>query len=107
MRPESFDDFIRREKVASGGENAAQEFQLEVCPTPDCGSTHLTLDYDNGSFIGFTCDNGCKYIVKRNAFTGDLMYFQLVDCDTTRVPSAKDARGMKFNPLGEPYADWY
>jgi hypothetical protein len=109
MKPQSFEDFIRkgRTKPPGEGENPTQEFELQGCPTPGCGCGQLHLEWDDDMFIGFRCDFGCVYKAKRNAFTGDLMYYQLIECDVTRIPNSSDVKGIKFNPLGEPYTDWY
>ena len=107
MQPPSFDDFIRRHRSGSVAEkNEPQEpLALTTCPAPGCGSHSLMPHYDGGFVVGFTCANGCEFSVRRNVFTGDVMYYRLDSMPLSR--DSKDICGMKFNALGEPYTDWY
>lgn len=105
MQPPSFDEFIRKDAGKKAEQIVEEPFLLTVCPVPGCGSAALRAQYERGQLVGFSCANGCRLSVRRNVFTGDVMYYIL---DDTLVSHAHaDSRGMKFTPLGEPYTDWY
>jgi len=109
MRPPSFDEFMEREKgpEAFSLENP-EPIRFETCPTPGCGSKHLHPEYDDaGQLTGFSCGHGCTFSVKRNTFTGEFAYYQLVSFDETNVEDPASLRGIKFNVLGEIFTDWY
>jgi hypothetical protein len=107
MQPPSFDDFLRRESAGTPTDRGGpkEPFTLSKCPTPGCSCEILKPEYDCNQLVGFSCANGCEFSVRRNVFTGDIMYFRLDNMvlSTTRT----DSRGMKFTSLGEPYTDWY
>jgi hypothetical protein len=107
MQLPSFDDFLRRnsENTSASQSKEKEPFSLEACPTPGCGCHALNARYDGGQVCGFNCANGCEFTVRRNVFTGDVMYYKLENMVLT--PQLEDSRGMKFNALGEPYTDWY
>ena len=107
MQPQSFDDFLKAEQEAEGLVDPAAEFSLTVCPTPGCGSEELTTSIEDGLFSGFTCHNGCRFVAKRNSFTGDLIYYALVFFVERNFEDPASIRGMKFNLLGEIFTDWY
>jgi hypothetical protein len=107
MPPSSFDDFLRRESantpIDRGG--AKETFTISKCPTPGCGCGALKPEFDSGQITGFACAEGCEFSVRRNVFTGDIMYFKLDNMVLSITRS--DSRGMKFTSLGEVYTDWY
>ena len=109
MRPPSFEEFMKKQRtVPEGvGEGEVEEFKLEVCPTPGCGCEELHPKYDNELITGFSCEKGCLFTAKRNAFTGDLIYYKLEMFIESRFSDPVGIRGMKFSPLGEAYTDWY
>lgn len=107
MQPPSFDDFLRRESSSTptDREGPKEPFTLSKCPTPGCDSGILKPEYDCNQLVGFSCASGCEFAVRRNVFTGDIMYFKLDNMVLSA--SRPDSRGMKFTCLGEPYTDWY
>jgi hypothetical protein len=107
MRPPSFEDFIRSQREGAAGEEGMEVLSLETCPTPGCNCAKLHPTYENGLLTALACANGCRFIVKRNVFTGDILYFALVGFDETRFDDPASVRGMKFNVLGECYTEWY
>ena len=107
MQPPSFDEFIRKRDSRHSEQGVEDEFQLVECPTPGCKSHAVHPAWDRERIIGFSCSNGCKFTAKRNAFTGEIIYYHLDDCNPAVVGSSVDAIGMKFSFLGEPYTDWY
>lgn len=109
MEPLSFDEFIRQESEKNGGKHNGplEPFSIEKCPVPGCNCGRVHPSWEDGLITGFRCDHGCVFTVKRNAFTGDIIYYKLEEFDVTRIPQANDVKGMKFNALGEPYTDWY
>ena len=109
MRPPSYEEFMKRD---AGPEAFSPEqpepILLETCPTPSCGSKHLHPEYDSsGLLTGVTCGHGCVLSVKRNAFTNEITYFQLVSFNESNVSDPHSVRGIKFSPVGEIYTDWY
>ena len=106
MQPPSFDEFIKQQN-GPGVDDTPEELAFCECPTPGCGSKVLSPQYEDRLLTGFSCDRGCVFSVKRNAFTGDITYFLLVKFDESRFMDPGSIRGMKFTPLGECYADWY
>jgi hypothetical protein len=109
MQPPSFDEFISKSKstCAPGVTQVANEIEFDNCPTPGCGCKEIIPRSENGVFTSFSCDGGCVFSVKRNAFTGDIVYFKLERFNESRFKQPENIRGMKFNPCGEPYTDWY
>ena len=108
MRPPSFDEFMEKEKDADAfSQDNPEPFLLEVCPTPGCNCGKIHPYFEDGLLTGFTCESGCEFTAKRNAFTGDFIYFMLDTFVESRFKNPSDIRGMKFNPLGETYTDWY
>jgi hypothetical protein len=107
MQPPSFDDFIKRECTRSviEKERPIEQLALITCPTPGCGTHALLPIYEDGALSGFSCANGCEFSVRRNVFTGEIMYFKLERLPNS--PESRDLCGMKFSVLGEPYTDWY
>lgn len=81
-----------------------EPFGLLVCPTPGCGSHALRPVYKDGRIEGFNCSNGCRFSVKRNVFTDEIMYYQL-DFTILTGPGRAHA-GMRFLLSGEPYSEW-
>jgi hypothetical protein len=108
MQLPSFDDFVRRtENTSTTSQTKEKEaFSLEACPTPGCGCHALKARFEGGQVCGFACANGCEFSVRRNVFTGDVMYYKLEKVLQSQNVAC-DSRGMKFNALGEPYTDWY
>jgi hypothetical protein len=106
MQPLSFDEFLKQQQ-AKCVDDQSNGLKLSACPTPGCGSTELIPFYEDGILDRFSCDSGCHFTVKRNAFTGEIVYFHLDSFDESRFPDPGSIRGMKFNPVGECYADWY
>lgn len=109
MQPPSFEDFIKNTKVRPEGspEGVEEELAVETCPTPGCKGTELTPVHEEGLILGFSCEKGCEFSVKRNAFTGEIIYYKLEKFDEKAVPSPDDVQGMKFTVLGEVFTDWY
>ena len=107
MQPPSFDDFLRKQASNDPTDKSGvkEPFALEVCPTPGCGCRSVMPKYEGDQVAGFTCASGCVFSVRRNVFTGEIMYYRLDDMPLS--PSREDPRGMKFSLLGEPYTDWY
>jgi hypothetical protein len=109
MQRRSFEEFIRQqtEENANDHEGSLEPFMIERCPVPGCNCGQVHPSWEKGLITGFRCDHGCVFSVRRNAFTGDITYYKLEEFDVTRIPKARDVKGMKFNALGEPYTDWY
>ncbi len=108
MQPPSFEEFVRRQEAATAvKEPTPEHFPLEKCPTPGCNCGQLHPVRKNGRITGFRCDYGCVFSARRNVFTNDITYYKLEEFDVTRIPDSSEVKGMKFNPLGEPYADWF
>ncbi len=108
MQPPSFDEFMRKQNIRDGSASEELEpFTLEECPTPGCKCKKLNPVYENGLIAGFSCESGCEFTTKRNTFTGDIVYFSLDSFNELRFGDPASIRGMKFNPLGEPYTEWY
>ncbi len=107
MQPPSFEEFIKQKNSRNESGEELEPFTLEVCPTPGCKCKKLHPSYEGTSLKGFSCDFGCSFIAKRNTFTGDLICFELEKFKESRFDDPDGIRGMKFNPLGEPYTDWY
>jgi hypothetical protein len=108
MQLPSFDDFVRKSSgnTATSQNTEKETFSFETCPTPGCGCHALKARYDGGQVCGFVCANGCEFSVRRNVFTGEIMYYKLENMILSPTQDS-DSRGMKFNALGEPYTDWY
>jgi len=108
MQPPSFDDFMKEKEVEGGlvGDRT-EPLKFKSCPTPGCGCKVIHAVHEDGVLQGFECEEGCSYIVKRNAFTGELIYFILTAFTKSRFSDPDNLRGLKINPIGEPYTDWY
>ena len=107
MHIPSFDDFLRRESASTSTSQSEEKesFSIAICPTPGCGSRALKAHFEGGRISGFTCAGGCEFSVRRNVFTGEIMYYKLENMILS--PLTEDSRGMKFTILGETYTDWY
>lgn len=107
MRPPSFEEFMKLQRAGVDSPEDVEPFTLEACPTPGCKSEELIPEYEDKRLTGFTCSHGCKFTVKRNVFTGDIVCFSLESFDEKRVPDPEDTKGMKFTILGECFTEWY
>jgi hypothetical protein len=108
MEPLSFDEFMKQEKKAGPpGEVENEPFDIENCPLPGCGSKELTPVHEDGLIKGFSCDKGCSFMVKRNSFTGDFVYYFLSDFVKDRFDDPDSFAGIKISAIGEVYTDWY
>lgn len=108
MQPPTFEEFAHSRKPDSNGDHHLEDFNIEKCPTPGCECHEVHPFHEDAAIIdGFTCGNGCHFIAKRNAFTGEIICYQLTDYNSLLVFTNRDVIGLKFNPLGEPYTDWY
>lgn len=107
MQPQTFEEFIKQEKARTEtGDGTQEAFEIERCPTPGCKCGQVHPSWRRGNIYGFRCDFGCVFTVRRNAFTGKIIYYALQTFDVTRIPMSGEVRGMKFNPVGEEYTDW-
>ncbi len=108
MRPPSYDEFINEEQDdnAFSPENP-EPFVLEVCPVPGCKCKALHTVFEEGVVKGFWCEDGCNLTAKHNAFTNDLICYSLDKFDESRFEDPRSMHGMKFNPMGEIFTDWY
>ncbi len=109
MRPPSYEEFMKRD---AGPEAFSPEqpepILFETCPTPGCGSKHLHPEYDSSGLLsGVTCGHGCVLTVRRNAFTSEIIYFQLISFNESNVGDPLSVKGIKFSPVGDIYTDWY
>lgn len=84
-----------------------ESFTLANCPTPNCSGRKLDTTFEEGFLVRFSCANGCKFLVHRNAFTQEIIYFQLHSFNESHFTDPDYIRGLKFNPVGEKYVDWY
>jgi len=109
MRPPSFEDFMDQEKgIEAFSADNPEPLLLESCPTPGCSSEHMHPEYDTeGLLSGFFCGHGCAYTVKRNTFTKDITYFQLVSFNESNVEDPASVVGIKINTCGEVFTQWY
>ncbi|MFH1677018.1 MAG: hypothetical protein ABIC40_08325 [bacterium] len=109
MQPQSFEDYIKNAKVKpeDSPEGIEEDLAIDKCPTPGCKGKELSTVHEDSAIIGFSCDKGCEFSVKRDAFTGEIIYFKLEKFNEKAVPSPDDVKGMKFTVFGEVFTDWY
>ena len=107
MRPPSFEEFMKLQKAGAENPEDMEPFPLEECPTPGCKADELIPEYAEGRLTGFRCNHGCKFSVKRNVFTGDIVCFSLESFDEKLLDDPDGVKGMKFTTLGECFTEWY
>lgn len=109
MQPPSFDEFMKQEQGPGNLVNpdSPEPFTLTKCPTPNCGGRKFDTTYEGGYLVRFSCEKGCVLSVHRNAFTQEIIYYQLDSFNESHFTDPDYIRGLKFNPVGEKYVDWY
>ena len=109
MRPPSFEDFMNQEKgVEAFSPDNPEPLLIESCPTPGCSSKDIHPEYDEeGLLSAFSCGHDCRYAVKRNTFTKDITYFELVSFDESNVEDSASVAGIKINTCGDVFTQWY
>lgn len=106
MQPPSFEEFMNKQS-AKDAPSAHEVLNLTECPVPGCPGKHLKPGYEKGVLTSFTCENGCKFSAHRNIFTNDIVFYQLDQFVEAHFVRPELIRGLKFNPIGEKYVDWY
>jgi hypothetical protein len=106
MRPPSFEEFMAKHSTGKGTEGT-EPLSLTECPIPECSGKKLFPKYKDGLLTNFTCENGCSFSVHRNIFTNDIVFYQLDSFIESHFLKPQHIRGLKFNPVGQKYVDWY
>ena len=107
MQPPSFEEFMAQRTAGRVPGGQEEPLKLQECPIPECTGSRLLPIYKDGLLTGFKCEKGCAFSVHRNIFTNDIVFYQLDSFIESNFKRPEHIRGLKFNPVGEKYVDWY